>query len=71
MTPTLQKQVCEHKQLHYHISTSMLSMLTGNKGWNTNTLSSVRSTQKETLVGKICSMLTQNNDFVQMTEFSC
>jgi len=28
--------VCEHKQLHSHISTSMLSMLTGNEGWNTD-----------------------------------
>jgi len=28
--------VRKHNQLHCHISTSMLTMLTGNKGWNTD-----------------------------------
>jgi hypothetical protein len=40
-------------------------------GTQTNTLSSIRSTQKGTLAGKIHSTLTENNDFVQMTELSC
>jgi len=40
-------------------------------GTQTNTMSSFRSAQKETLEGKISSMLTQNTDFVQMTGLSC
>jgi len=38
-------------------------------GTQTNTLSSVKSAQKETLAGKIHSTLTENNGFVQMTTF--
>jgi hypothetical protein len=44
---------------------SMLSTLTGYESCNTNTLSSVRSAQQQTLAGKTRSMLKLNSDCTQ------